>query len=159
MLASALYARKVVRPIVSASHLVQYRSATEETRIYLMRDHKIYVEKVTQDSTSSPACSMSVAVLPQAAFDKIEQLVNSPDFTANWSDEKVEPASEEQDVWHIVLRNGSMRFLVFQAPQSFPPSEFVSWFDSAGYLPNRAVEPSDYKCEFFSEEIAKAWRQ
>jgi hypothetical protein len=79
---SSVYGNRTVLSIVSASHLVRHGDEVRESRVHLFRDHKLYVEEVTQNSASEPTCKMFRAVLPQAAFQQIRKIMESRQFRA-----------------------------------------------------------------------------
>jgi hypothetical protein len=161
--ATALYGSKTVPAIVSASHLVRHGGEVKEIRVHLMRDHKLYVEEITQGSPSRRTCQMSLAVLPEPAFHRIEKLIGSPQFRAIQNREhraQTEPGQDE--VWHIAFRDGPTQFFTFNPPKSRPPANFVEWFDEARRLQpseNVPLNADSYRCTLFSQEMADAWQR
>jgi hypothetical protein len=126
-----------------------------------MRDHRLYVEEITQESSSRPTCKMSLAVLPEPAFQRIENLMGSPQFRAiqNRHGAEIEPGQDE--AWHIAFRDGPTHFFIFNPPQSRPPASFVAWFEEARRLQpyeNLPVKADSYRCTLFSQEMAGAWQ-
>lgn len=158
-----LYGNKTVPSLVSASHLVRQRDRVKETRVHLMRDHKLYVEEITQESSSHPVCKMSLAVLPEPAFQRVEKIMGSAEFRAIQNRQHhadIKPGQAE--LWHIAFRDGPTRFFTFNAPESRPPASFVAWFDDASRLkPNEdlPLRTHSYRCALFSQEMADAWQQ
>jgi hypothetical protein len=159
---TASYGNKTVLSIVSASHLVRHGDEVRESRVHLMRDHKLFVEEITQQSSSQPICKMSRAVLPQPAFQQIKKLMESQQFRAiQTRQEGTETKPGQDETWHIVFRDGRTQFFSFSPPQSRPPAGFVAWFERA-----RRVQPSEniplkvdsYPCKLFSQEIPDAWQ-
>jgi hypothetical protein len=159
---SSVYGNRTVLSIVSSSHLVRHGDEVRESRVHLMRDHKLYVEEITQQSSSQPTCTMSRAVLPQPAFQQIRKLMVSQQFRAiqtRQHSSEIRPGQDE--MWHIVFRDGRTQFFSFNPPQSRPPASFVAWFEKA-----RRVQPSEniplkvdsYHCALFSQETPDAWR-
>ncbi len=116
-----------------------------------MRDHKLYVEEITQRLSSHPVCKMSRAVLPETAFQQVEKVMASHEFRAiqnRRNNAEVTPRHDE--VWRIAFRDGPTRFFTFNA-QSLPPASFVAWFDDASRLrPSENVPlgqiPTDVRC-------------
>jgi hypothetical protein len=160
---TALYGHKAVPSIVSASHLVRNGDEIKETRVDLMRDHQLYVEEITQESSSHTICKMSRRVLAELAFQRIEKVMGASEFQAAQNRGRgPEIKPEQNDVWHIAFRDGPTRFFTFNAPQSRPPASFVAWFDDAKSLqPHKSVPLRDdsYRCTLFSQAMADAWQQ
>src|ERR1700722_2099023 len=160
---TALYGHKAVPSIVSASHLVRNGDEVKETRVHLMRDHQLYVEEITQESSSHPICKMSRGVLPEPAFQQIAKVVGASEFRAAQNREyRAEIKPQQNDVWHIAFRDGPTRFFTFDAPQSRPPASFVAWFDDARSLQpheNVPLRDDSYRCTPFSQEMADAWQR
>jgi hypothetical protein len=159
---TALYGNRTVLSIVSASHSVRHGDEVRESRVHLMRDHKLYVEEIRQQSSSQPTCKRSLAVLPQPAFQQIKKLMESQHFRAIQSRQhrtEIKPGQDE--MWHIVFRDGRTQFFTFNPPQSRPPASFVAWFEKA-----RRVQPSEniplkvdsYPCTLFLQEMPDAWQ-
>jgi hypothetical protein len=161
--ATALSGSKTVPSIVSASHLVRKGNEVKEIRVTLMRDHKLYVEEITEESASNPACTMSLAVLPEPAFQRIEQVMVSQEFRANVNRQHAdEMKAGERDIWHIAFRDGPTRYFIFKPPQSPAPRDFVAWFDEAQRLKpieDIPLNGNSYQCTIFSEEMSEAWRR
>jgi hypothetical protein len=160
---TALYGHKALPSLVSASRLVQHGDEVKEIRVHLMRDHKLYVEEVTQESSSHPTCKMSRGVLPEPAFQRIEQIMGAPEFRAIQNrQDHTETKSGQDEVWHIAFRDGPTRYFTFNVPQSRPPASFVAWFDDASRVqPNENVplRADSYRCTLFSQKMADAWQQ
>jgi hypothetical protein len=135
----------------------------KETRIHLMRDHKLYVEEITQESSSRPTCKMSLAVLSEPAFQQIKTLRASPQFQAiQNSQHRAEMKPGQDEIWHIAFRDGPTQLFTFNPPQSRPPASFVSWFEEAeGLQPyeNIPLNADSYHCALFSQEMADAWQR
>lgn len=159
---TAMYGNRAVLSIVSVSRLVRRGDAVRESRVHLMRDHKLIVEEITQQSSSQPTCKVSRAVLPQAAFQQIKKLMESQQFRATQARQhstEIKPGQDE--IWHIVFRDGRTELFSFHPPQSRPPASFVAWFEKA-----RGVQPSEnvplkrdsYPCTFFSQEMSNEWQ-
>jgi hypothetical protein len=159
---TALYGTKTVSSIVSASHLVGHCDEVKETRVHLMRDHKLYIEEITQQSSSPRTCKMSLAVLPEPAFQQIEKLIESREFETIRNRQNVdEMKGRECDIWHIAFREGPTHSFVFKPPQSPPPRSFVAWFDEARRLQpyeNIQLKAESCRCTLFSQEMAYAWQ-
>jgi hypothetical protein len=160
---TALYGHKAIPSIVSAAHLVRRGDEVKETRVHLMRDHKLYIEEITQESSSQPICKMSRAVLPESDFQRIEKVMAAPEFRAIQNRQhRVEIKPGQDEIWHIAFRDGPTRFFTFIPPQSPPSATFVSWFDDATRVqPNENVplRADSYRCTLFSQEMADAWQQ
>ena len=158
----ALHGSKTVASIVSASHFVRDGDRVKETRINLMRDHKLYIEEITQESSSRPTCKMSLAVLPEPAFQQIKKLMVFQQFeTDQNSQHRGETKPEQDETWHIAFRNGPTRFFTFNPPYSRPPVGFIAWFDEARRLPTYESIPlksDSYRCTLFSQEMEDAWQ-
>jgi hypothetical protein len=136
---TALYGNRTVLSIVSASHLVRHGDEVRESRVHLMRDHKLYVEEIIQQSSSQPTCKMSRAVLPQPAFQQIKKLMESQQFRAiQTPQDRTEIKPGQDEIWRMVFRDGRTQFFSFTPPQSRPPTSFVAWFEKA-----RRVQPSE----------------
>jgi hypothetical protein len=161
---SSVYGNRTVLSIVSASHLVRNGDGVKESRVHLFRDHKLYVEEITQQSASQPTCKMFRAVLPQAAFQQIRKIMESQQFRAIQTRPRsgeIKPG-EQDEMWHIVFRDGRAQFLSFNPPQSRPPATLVAWFEKA-----RRVQPSEniplrvgsYHCALFSQETPDGWQR
>src|SRR6266849_856176 len=155
--ATALYGSKTVPSIVSASHLVRKGNEVKEIRVHLMRDHKLYVEEITQESASHPTCKMSLAVLPESAFQRIKKVMVSQEFRATGNRQHAdEMETGGHEIWHITFRDGPTRYFIFKPPQSPVPGNFVAWFDEARRLKplkNIPLNADSYQCTVFSEEM------
>jgi hypothetical protein len=158
---TAMYGNRVILSIVSASRLVRHGDEVRESRVHLMRDHKLIVEEITQQSSSQPTCKVSRAVLPQAAFRQIKKLMESQQFRATQTRHSIETKPSQDEIWHIVFRDGRTELFSFHPPQSRPPESFVAWFEKA-----RRVQPSEsiplkidsYPCTFFSQQMSDEWQ-
>ncbi len=161
--ATALSGSKTVPSIVSASHLVRKGNEVKEIRVHLMRDHKLYVEEITEESASHPTCTMSLAVLPEPAFQRIETVMVSQEFRATGNPQHTdEMKTGEHEIWHIAFRDGPTRYFIFKPPQSPAPRDFVAWFDETRRLkPIKNIPPNENssRCTIFSEEMSEAWRR
>jgi hypothetical protein len=160
---TASYGHKAVPSTVSASHLVRHGNEVNETRIHLMRDHRLYIEEITQDSSYHPNCKMHLAVLPEPAFQRIKNVMRSTQFSAIQNRQNQTEAKPGHDeIWHIAFHDGPTRFFTFNPPQSHPPADFIVWFEEAKRLrphENIALKADSYRCTLFSEEMSHAWQQ
>jgi hypothetical protein len=142
--------------------LVRHGHEVKETRVHLMRDHKLYIEEITEGSSSLPTCKVSLAVLPEPAFQRIETLIASPQFQAIQNRQhgaEIKPGQD--DIWHITFRDGGTQFFTFIPPQSRPRASFVVWFDEARRLQpyeNIPLKADSYRCTLFSQEMADGWQ-
>jgi hypothetical protein len=161
--ATALQGSKGVPAIVSISHVTQDGKDLHETRVHVMRDHTVYIEEITQHSSARPTCTQFRAVLPDSWFHRLEKLMDSPEFKATHTQQgSAQMGTGSDDVWHFAFRLGKTQFFVFKAPESAPPSSFVSWYDETRHLrPPENIRSNwdSYECIVFSEEMAEAWRR
>jgi hypothetical protein len=161
--ATALFGSKTVPSIVSASHLVREGNRVKETRVHLMRDHKLFVEEITQETASRPTCKVSLAVLPEPAFQRIERVMVSREFRTILNNQhEDEMKTGEREVWHITFRDGPTRYFIFVPPRSPVPGDFVTWFEEARrlkLLKNTSLNEDFYRCAVFSDEMSEAWRR
>jgi hypothetical protein len=157
---TTLHGNKTVPSVVSASHLIKHGKQIQETRVHLFRDHKVFVEEITQQSTEAPKCKVFYALLSEPAFQRIKKL-DSPNFRVERNEQETAEKQTEKEIWHIAFRWRTTRFFTFAVPQSSPPASFVSWFEGARRLPtlNIPVGMQSYQCTVFSEEMSEAWQR
>jgi hypothetical protein len=155
---SVVQGSKTVRAITSVSHLTHHGRGTRETRIHVMLDHTYYLELVNQTQTTArPNCSEFMGVLSRENFQRITSLMQSPTFQSLRTPQAFVQAGS-LEAWYVAVRRKKTQFLAFSG-RSTPPAGIVAWFGETKNLnpSHRILLRSDYKCSFFSEEMAEAW--
>lgn len=158
---SVVQGSKTVRAITSVSHLTHHGGETRETRIHVMLDHTYYLELVNQSHrTALPNCSEFMGVLSRENFQRITSLTQSPTFRSLRTPPRAFVQSGSSEAWYVAVHRKETQFLAFSGP-STPPAGVVAWFAETKNLnpPHRILLRPDYKCSFFSEEMAGAWRR
>ena len=151
---------KTVRAITSVSHLSHHGRETRETRIHVMLDHTYYLELVNQaQPTAPPNCSEFMGVLSRGNFQRITSLMQSSTFQSLRTPQAFVQAGSSE-AWYIAVHRKETQYLAFIG-RSSPPAGVVAWFAETKNLnpPHRILLRPDYKCSFFSEEMAEAWRR
>jgi len=157
---SVVQGSKTVRAITSVSHLTHHGRETRETRIHVMLDHTYYLELVNQaQPTARPNCSEFMGVLSRENFQRITSLMQSPTFQSLRTPQAFVQAGSSE-AWYVAVHRKETQFLAFSG-RSTPPAGVVAWFAETKNLnpPHRILLRPDYKCSFFSEEMAEAWRR
>jgi len=125
-----------------------------------MLDHTFYLELVNQaQPTARENCSEFVGVLSRENFQRITSLMQSPTFRSLRTPQASVKAGSSE-AWYVAVHRKETQFLAFSG-RSSPPADVVAWFAETKNLkpPHRILLRPDYKCSFFSEEMAEAWRR
>jgi hypothetical protein len=125
-----------------------------------MLDHTYYLELVNQvQPTARPNCSEFMGVLSRENFERITSLMQSPTFQSLRTSEAFVQAGSSE-AWYVAVHRKETQFLAFSG-RSTPPAGVVAWFAETTNLnpPHPILLRPDYKCSFFSEEMAEAWRR
>jgi hypothetical protein len=70
---SSVYGNRTVLSIVSASHLVRHGDEIRESRVHLMRDHKLYVRRLSSNHLlNRPAQCLALCYL-NLPFSKLKR--------------------------------------------------------------------------------------
>ena len=154
-----------VLPILNIAHVTRHRGETRETRIYLMRSHDYFVEQVDQKQSSpTPDCRQSRAVLSDQRFQSITSITDSSEFHRLRN-----PSStidhQDGDYWYIsTKRETGTQFLAFRTEDKKTPGvvkQVIVWFEEVEKLKGlEAIHQRDEdRCSVFSDETESIWRR
>jgi len=153
-----------VRAILSVAHVTRHRGETRETRIYVMRDHKYFLEVVDQKQPSAqPSCKQFFGVLSDQGFQRITSLMDSADFH-RLRNSSIIIGHHEGEFWYVSTpRETGTQFLAVSTENKNVPdvvTHLIAWFEETEKLkPLESIRLKDYQCSVFSDETADIWHR
>ncbi len=158
----SVHGSKGVRAILSVARVARHAGETRETRIYVMRDHKYYLEAVHQKQPSlQPDCKQSLGVLSDAGFQRIASLRDSPEFRS-LRNSATTIGHHDGDFWYVSIpRDTGTQFVSFSNGGDHKPSaakHLIAWVEETEKLrPLESTDSREIQCSVFSDETAEAW--